>query len=106
MILSLTCFGSIGILVKFADLKGCRPSADYSLAYGRCVLFGIGLVIWFRGGAFRVPPGGHEIGVALGAVHAIRGIICFAGGRVRQDWTSWLSIDLSPAIPAVAGVAF
>ena len=104
MILSLTCFGSIGILVKFADLRGCRPSAVYTLAYAWCVLFGIGFVVWFRGGAFHVPAAVYEIAVPFGIMNAIGGIVFMAGVRFGKISTSWLIINLSAAIPAIGSV--
>ena len=104
MVLSLTCFGAIGLLVKFANLRGCRPSAVYMLAYAWCVLFGIGFVIWFRGGVFHVPVAVYAIAVPFGVVNAIAGIVFMAGVRFGKISTSWLIINLSAAIPAVGSV--
>ena len=104
MILSLMCFGSIGILVKFADLRGCRPSAVYTLAYAWCVLFGVVSVIWFQGGAFHVPVAVYEIAVPFGIMNAIGGIVFMAGVRFGKISTSWLIINLSAAIPAIGSV--
>src|SRR3954469_5870789 len=104
MMLSLTCFGSIGLLVKFANLRKCRPSAVYALAYAWCVLFAIGFVVSFRGGAFHVPGTVYEIAVPFGVVNAIGGIVFMAGVRFGKISTSWLIINLSAAIPAVASV--
>jgi drug/metabolite transporter (DMT)-like permease len=104
MILSLTCFGSIGILVKFANLRGCRPSAVYAWAYAWCVLFSIGFVIWFRGGAFHVPAAVYAIAVPFGIMNAIGGIVFMAGVRFGKISTSWLIINLSAAIPALGSV--
>lgn len=104
IILSLTCFGSIGLLVKFANLRGCRPSAVYAIAYAWCVLFAIGFVIWFRGGAFHVPAAVYEIAIPFGVMNAIGGIVFMAGVRFGKISTSWLIINLSAAIPAVGSV--
>jgi drug/metabolite transporter (DMT)-like permease len=104
IILSLTCFGSIGILVKFASLRRCRPGAVYALAYAWCVLFAIGFVIWFRGGAFHVPGSVYAIAVPFGIMNAIGGIVFMAGVRFGKISTSWLIINLSAAIPAVGSV--
>jgi drug/metabolite transporter (DMT)-like permease len=104
MILSLSCFGAIGILVKFANLRGCRPSAVYTLAYGWCVLFGIEFVIWFGGGKFHLPATVYEIAVPFGIMNAIGGIVFMAGVRYGKISTSWLIINLSAAIPAIGSV--
>jgi len=104
MILSLTCFGSIGIMVKFANLRRCRPSAVYALAYAWAALFSIGFVITFRGGAFHVPPAVYGIALPFGVMNAIGGIVFMAGVRFGKISTSWLIINLSAAIPAVGSV--
>ncbi len=104
MILSLCCFGCIGILVKFADLRGCRPSSVYAFAYGWCVLFGIGFVTLFRGGAFRVPGAVYAIAIPFGMMNALGGIVFMTGVRFGKIATSWLIINLSAAIPAIGSV--
>jgi drug/metabolite transporter (DMT)-like permease len=104
MILSLSCFGSIGILVKFATVRRCRPSAVYALAYAWAVLFSIGFVIWFRGGTFHVPPAVYAIAVPFGVMNAIGGIVFMTGVRFGKISTSWLIINLSAAIPAAGSV--
>ena len=104
MLLSLTCFGLIGIFVKFANTRGCKPSAVYALAYLWCVFFGICFVIWFRGAQFHVPGVVYAIALPFGVVNAIGGIVFMAGVRYGKIATSWLIINLSAAIPAVGSV--
>lgn len=104
MILSLVCFGCIGILVKFADLRGCRPSAVYALAYAWCILFGIIFVILFRGGAFYVPTVVYGVAIPFGMMNALGGIVFMTGVRFGKISTSWLIINLSAAIPAIGSV--
>ena len=104
MILSLTCFGTIGLLVKFANLRRCRPSAVYAWAYAWCVAFSVGFVMWFRGGHFNVPAAVYVIAVPFGIMNAIGGIVFMAGVRFGKISTSWLIINLSAAIPAVGSV--
>jgi drug/metabolite transporter (DMT)-like permease len=104
MILSLTCFGLIGILVKFADTRGCKASAVYALAYVWSILFGICFVILFRGAAFYVPPAVYAIALPFGLISAVGGIVFMAGVRYGKISTSWLIINLSAAIPAVGSV--
>lgn len=104
MILSLSCFGAIGILVKFANLRGCRPSAVYAWAYGWCVLFSAALVIGFRGGAFHVPAAVYAVAVPFGVMNAIGGIVFMTGVRFGKISTSWLIINLSAALPAIGSI--
>jgi drug/metabolite transporter (DMT)-like permease len=104
MIISLACFGLIGILVKFADTRGCKPSAVYALAYAWSILFGAGFVILFRGAQFHVPTAVYAIALPFGMISAVGGIVFMAGVRYGKISTSWLIINLSAAIPAVGSV--
>lgn len=104
MILSLTCFGGIGLLIKFANLRQCRPGAVYAWAYAWCVTFSAGFVMWFRGGQFHVPSAVYAIALPFGIMNAIAGIVFMAGVRFGKISTSWLIINLSAAIPAVGSV--
>ena len=104
MILSLLCFGMIGIFAKYADARECRPSAVYTLAYGWSVLFGAVFVILFRGADFHVPAIVYAIALPFGVASAIGGIVFMAGIRYGKISTSWLVINLSAAVPAVASV--
>lgn len=105
MILSLTCFGFIGIFAKFADLRGCKPGAVYTLAYGWCVLFGTMFVL-FRGADFHVPITVYAIALPFGVASVIGGIVFLAGVRYGKISTSWLIINLSAAIPAIGSIVF
>lgn len=104
MLLSLTCFGAIGLLVKFANLRQCRPGAVYSWAYAWCVAFSVGFVMAFRGGQFHVPTAVYAIAVPFGVMNAVGGIVFMAGVRFGKISTSWLIINLSAAIPAIGSV--
>lgn len=104
MVLSLTCFGAIGLLVKFANLRRCRPGAVYAWAYAWCIAFSVGFVMWFRGGEFHVPTAVYAIALPFGIMNAIGGIVFMAGVRFGKISTSWLIINLSAAIPAVGSV--
>jgi drug/metabolite transporter (DMT)-like permease len=104
MTMSLTCFGLIGIFAKVADLRGCKPSAVYTLAYGWSLLFGVVFVVLFRGGDFHVPMVVYAIALPFGVVSVIGGIVFMAGIRFGKISTSWLVINLSAAIPAVGSV--
>ncbi len=104
MILSLTCFGFIGIFAKIADSRGCKPSAVYTLAYGWSLLFGVIFVVLFRSADFRVPIVVYAIALPFGVASVIGGIVFLAGIRFGKISTSWLIINLSAAIPAVGSI--
>jgi drug/metabolite transporter (DMT)-like permease len=106
MVLSLTSFGLIGIFAKFADTRGCRPSAVYTLAYGWSMLFSALFVVLFRGGSFHVPGVVYAIALPFGVASAIGGIVFMSGIRYGKISTSWLIINLSAAIPAIGSVLF
>lgn len=104
MVLSLTCFSSIGIVVKLADNRGCRPSAVYTFAYAWSLLFGVLFVVLFRGANFHVPGVVYEIALPFGVASAIGGIVFMAGVHYGKISTSWLIINLSAAVPAIGSV--
>ncbi len=104
MFLSLTCFGMIGIVAKFADTRGCKPSAVYTLAYAWSLIFGVLFVVLFRGADFYVPAVVYAIALPFGVASAIGGIAFMAGIRYGKISTSWLIINLSAAIPAIGSV--
>jgi drug/metabolite transporter (DMT)-like permease len=105
MILSLTCFGFIGIFAKVADLRGCKPGSVYTLAYGWCVLFGT-VFVPFKGADFHLPIEVYAIAVPFGIASVIGGIVFLAGVRYGKISTSWLIINLSAAIPAIGSIVF
>jgi len=104
LILSLTCFGFIGIFAKLADMRGCKPIAVYTLAYGWSLIFGAVFVALFRGGDFRVPAVVYGIALPFGVASVIGGVVFLAGIRYGKISTSWLIINLSAAIPAALSV--
>jgi drug/metabolite transporter (DMT)-like permease len=104
MVISLTCFGLIGILVKFPDTRGCKASAVYALAYAWSIPFGVCFVILFRGAEFHVQSAVYAIALPFGMMSAVGGIVFIAGVRYGKISTSWLIINLSAAIPAVGSV--
>jgi drug/metabolite transporter (DMT)-like permease len=106
MVLSLTCFGLIGIFAKVADIRGCKPNAVYTFAYGWSLWFGVLFVLLFRGADFQVPPVVYAIALPFGVLSVIAGIVFMAGIRYGKISTSWLIINLSAAIPAVGSVIF
>lgn len=103
MILSLACFGIIGVFAKYADVQGCKPSAVYTLAYTWSLGFGIFFIL-ISGGGFHVPPVIYEVALPFGGASAIGGIVFMAGIRYGKISTSWLIINLSAAVPATASV--
>jgi len=105
MVLSLTSFGLIGITAKFADTRGCKPTAVYMLAYVWSSLFSSLFVLLYRHGDFHVPFAVYAIALPFGAAGALGGIVFMSGIRYGKISTSWLIINLSAAIPAVGSIA-
>jgi drug/metabolite transporter (DMT)-like permease len=104
MFLSLTCFGLLGIFAKIADLRGCKPGAVYTLAYGWSVLFGVVFVALFRGADFHAPLVVYEVALPFGVASVIGAMVFLAGIRYGKISTSWLVINLSAAIPAIGSI--
>ncbi|MGH9585525.1 MAG: EamA family transporter [Acidobacteriaceae bacterium] len=103
MILSLICFGMIGVFAKYADVQECKPSAVYTLAYSWSLGFSVFFIL-ISGGGFHVPLVIYEVALPFGAASAIGGIVFMAGIRYGKISTSWLVINLSAAVPATASV--
>jgi hypothetical protein len=93
--LSLTCFGFIGMFAKFADLRGSKPSAVYTLAYGWCVLCGT-LFVLFRDADFHVPIAVYAIGLPFGVASVIGGIVFLAGVRYGKSQRAGSSSTCRP----------
>lgn len=106
ILLSLSSFGLIGIVAKFADMKQCRPSAVYAAAYGWAVAFSALLIIAVRNANFHTPPTIYFIALPFGVLSALGGIVFMAGIRYGKISTSWLIINLSAAIPAAGSLVF
>ena len=104
MLLSLTCSGLIGIFIKLADTRGCKPGTIYTFAYCWSLLFSVFSVISFRGAAFHVPAVVYAIALPFGVLNAIGVIVFMAGLRYGKISTSWLIISLSATISAVGSV--
>jgi drug/metabolite transporter (DMT)-like permease len=103
MILSLTCFGLIGIFIKFAETRGCKPRALSTLAYGWALLFAL-LLIVYRGAQFGAPRVVYLIAFPFGVASVIGVIVFMVGVRFGKISTSWLVISLSAAVPAIGSV--
>ena len=106
ILLSLTSFGLIGIVAKFADSKQCRPSAVYASAYGWALAFSALFIVAVRGADFHAPPTVYWIALPFGVMSALGGIVFMAGIRYGKLSTSWLIINLSAAIPAIGSLVF
>lgn len=105
MFLSLTSLGLIGIIAKFSDSRGCKPTAVFTLAYAWSLLFGILFVVFYLGADFHVPKTVYAIALPFGVASVIGGIAFMAGIRYGKLSTSWLIINLSAALPAIGSIA-
>ena len=104
LILSLTCSGLMGILIKCADTRNCKPGAIYTLAYCWALLFSLFFVILFRGGGFQAPDVVCATALPFGVINAIGVIVFMADIRYGKISTSWLIISLSATISAAGSV--
>jgi drug/metabolite transporter (DMT)-like permease len=103
MILSLTCFGLIGIFIKFGETRGCKPRALSTLAYGWALLFAFLLMV-YQGSHFDAPRAVYLIALPFGVASVIGVIVFMMGVRFGKISTSWLVISLSAAVPAIGSV--
>lgn len=100
VVLSLTCFGLIGIFAKVADSRGCKPTAVFTLAYGWALLFCAVFLFTFGRGHSHTPASVYAIALPFGVLSVVGGIVFMKGIRYGKISTSWLVINLSAAIPA------
>jgi drug/metabolite transporter (DMT)-like permease len=85
-------------------LKHCRPAALYVLL---CLwAAGISFVAAFSSGQSpaRTPATVIQIALPFGAVAALAGVAFQAGIRYGKLATSWLIINFSAAVPALASI--
>lgn len=106
MALSMLFLGMIGIVAKLADMRGCKPYAIYTMAYGWSFFFSVLFVIMFRRANFHVPPVVYVIALPFGLAGALAGIAFMSGIHYGKISTSWLIINLSAALPAAGSIVF
>ena len=104
MIAGLLSFSALGMLLKVADVKKCRPSALNALIYGWSLLFSLITVTLIRGASATAPASVFWIAIPFGVSASIAILAFQAGLRYGNIATSWLAINLSAAIPTIASI--
>ncbi len=103
-LMALGSFGVLGILNKVAEVKKCRPSAvSASLCMWAAVLV-CAYLIFFKHSGVSAPSNVIVVATLFGIIGAIASISFLAGLKYGKISTSWLIINLSSAVPAIASI--
>ncbi len=100
--LAMLSFGMLGILSKVSDRHNCSPLATtVSLFAASTAMMGGAVLLWKKAD-FAAP--GLVVGVALafGVITVLSSWVFLYGIRFGKITTSWVIINLSAAVPAVA----
>ena len=93
--------GSLGILSKLADRRGCQPLSIALVVFaGSTALMG-GYVGLFKQARFALPGQIAGMGLAFGVLAALAFWVFLYGLRFGKITTSWVFMNLSAAVPAV-----
>lgn len=100
-ILGMLSIGSLGILSKFADRKGCSPlSTALVLFAGSTALMG-GYVGLFKQARFDPPAAVAGMALLFGVLAVLAFWVFLYGLRFGKITTSWVFMNLSAAVPAM-----
>jgi EamA domain-containing membrane protein RarD len=102
-LLALLSYSTLGLFHKLADVKGCRPSAITVLLYFSSLVY----LLIGSFGALSVPGApvtAKLLGVPFGVCSAIAILALQTALRFGNISTSWLAINLSAGVPAVASI--
>jgi EamA domain-containing membrane protein RarD len=102
-LLALLSYSTLGLFHKLADVKGCRPSAITVLLYFSSLVY----LLIGSFGTLSVPGApvtAKLLGVPFGMCSAIAILALQTALRFGNISTSWLAINLSAGVPAVASI--
>ena len=102
-LLALLSYSTLGLFHKLADVKGCRPSAITVLLY----FFSLVYLLVGSLGALSMsgaPVTAKLLGIPFGMCSAIAILALQTALRFGNISTSWLAINLSAGVPAVASI--
>lgn len=103
-LLALLSYSALGLFHKLADVKDCRPSAITVLLYfSSLVYLLLGSVSAHPAAA--APLTAKLLGIPFGMCSAIAILALQTALRFGNISTSWLAINLSAGVPAVASIA-
>lgn len=102
-LLALLSYSTLGLFHKLADVKSCRPSAVTVLLYFSSLMYLLvaGLASLSAPGA---PLTAKLLGIPFGMCSAIAILALQTALRFGNISTSWLAINLSAGVPAVASI--
>ena len=100
-LISMVCIGTIGLLSKVSDRKGCSPLATTLVTFGAAAVLMALHVILFKQANFF--PQKAIVGMALffGVLAILAFWVFLYGLRFGKISTSWVFMNLSAAVPAV-----
>lgn len=101
-VLAMLSFGALGLLSKLADSRGCSPIATtFSLFAAAIVFLGV-YITAFRQYGFAARSSVIGIGILFGAIAMLASWVFLYGLRFGKITTSWVIINLSSLVPAIA----
>lgn len=101
-LLAMVSFGTLGILSKLSDRHNCSPLATTVALFGASTVMMGGAVLLWKQAQFAAPR--MVVGVALtfGIITVLASWVFLYGIRFGKITTSWVIMNLSAAVPAVA----
>src|SRR5215831_18342775 len=103
-LMALGSFGMLGILNKLTEVKKCRPSAVSALLCMWSAVMICGFLVFFKHSNVSAPGKVIVVAIIFGICGAIATIAFLTGLKYGKISTSWLIINLSSAVPAIASI--
>jgi len=100
-LLGMMCIGTLGLLSKLSERKGCSPLTTTLVLFGGSTVI-MALQVGFFKHANFLPPGKILwMAVFFGALAVLAFWVFLYGLRFGKISTSWVFMNLSAAVPAV-----
>jgi drug/metabolite transporter (DMT)-like permease len=103
-LMALGSFGMLGILNKLTEVKKCRPSAVSALLCMWSAVMVWAFLVFFKHSGVSAPGSVIVVAILFGICGAIATIAFLTGLKYGKISTSWLIINLSSAVPAIASI--
>jgi drug/metabolite transporter (DMT)-like permease len=104
VLMALASFGLLGILNKVAEVKKCRPSAvSASLCMWSAAMV-CAYLVFYKHSSVSAPRHVIVVAILFGISAAVASIAFLTGLKYGKISTSWLIINLSSAVPAIASI--
>ena len=100
-ILGMVSIGSLGILSKLAERRGCPPLSIALVVFAGSTAFMGAYVGLFKQAQFGLPATLAGMGIIFGVLAALAFWVFLYGLRFGKITTSWVFMNLSAAVPAV-----